>query len=90
MSKQDLVEKVSREANLSRAQTKRAVDAFLDSVTEILQNNESLVITGFGTFSVSETKAREGRNPQTGEKITIPAGKKVKFTPGKNLKENIS
>ncbi len=90
MSKQDLVEKVSGKASLSQTRAKRAVEAVLDSVTEVLQGNERLAITGFGTFSVSETKAREGRNPQTGEKITIPAGKKVKFTPGKNLKENIS
>ena len=90
MSKQDLVAKVAFKADLSQAQAKKAVEAFLDSVTEVLQGNDRLAVTGFGTFSTLETKAREGRNPQTGEKMMIPAGKRIKFTPGKQLKDKIS
>lgn len=81
MNKTQLVEAVAAKANLTQKETK----AFYATVAEQAAKSESIVITGFGSFSVSERAAKEGRNPATGEKMTIPAKKVVKFKPGKDL-----
>jgi len=64
-----------------------ALNGLLDSITETLQSGDDVSLIGFGTFKVSERAERKGRNPKTGEEITIPACKAVKFTAGKALKE---
>jgi DNA-binding protein HU-beta len=87
MTKAELVAKVAEKANLTKANAERALNAFLESVEEVLVNEKKLTLTGFGTFVVEERKARTGRNPRTGSSITIPACKVVKFRPGKLLKE---
>lgn len=90
MTKADLVEKIATKANLTKAAAERALNAFLASVTEGLKQEEKLTLTGFGTFVVENRKARQGRNPRTGDAITIPASKMVKFRPGKQLKDSIA
>ena len=84
MTKADLVEKIAAKANLTKA---AARNAFLASVEESLAKDDKLTLTGFGTFVVETRKERQGRNPRTGETLTIPACKMVKFRPGKMLKD---
>lgn len=87
MTKADLVEKITAKANLTKAAAERALNAFLASVEESLAKDDKLTLTGFGTFVVETRKERQGRNPRTGETLTIPACKMVKFRPGKMLKD---
>ena len=87
MTKADLVEKIAAKANLTKAAAERALNAFLASVEESLAKDDKLTLTGFGNFVVETLKERQGRNPRTGEPLTIPACKMVKFRPGKMLKD---
>jgi DNA-binding protein HU-beta len=89
MTKAELVDAVRDGAGIGKGQAEEAVAAFLDAVTKSLKKGEKLTLTGFGTFSVSNRKARIGRNPQTGEAIKIKAAKVPKFTAGKKLKEAV-
>lgn len=89
MTKAELVAKMAEEANLSKSDAGKALDAFLDGVADALKSEGKLTLTGFGTFMVSTRKARTGRNPQTGETIEIPEGKTVRFKVGKKLKEAV-
>lgn len=89
MKKADLIDKISQKTDLSRTASSKALNGCLDTIQELLSTNNRLCLTGFGTFSIAERKERKGRNPQTGEEITIPAGKVVKFKPGKNLKNEL-
>ena len=86
MTKRDLIELVSKKANLTNKAARESVDAFLNAVRDSLKRGEKVVITGFGTFSIRKRAARPGRNPKTGDKITIAARKAPGFTPGKTLK----
>lgn len=90
MTKTELIEKIAGKANLTKAAAERALNAFLEAVTESLVKGDKLTLTGFGTFAVEQRKARQGRNPRTGQALTIPAAKMVKFRPGKQLKENVA
>lgn len=89
MSKAELVEKIASQAGLTKADAERAVNSFVSVVTDSLKAGEDVTLVGFGTFSVGERAERQGRNPQTGETITIAARKAVKFKPGKALKEEV-
>ena len=89
MNKTDLIEKVAKEADLSKAAAGRAVNAVFDGISGALSKGEDVGIVGFGTFSVSERPARQGRNPQTGQPIKIKATRVPKFKAGKNLKESV-
>ncbi|MCD6506423.1 HU family DNA-binding protein [Candidatus Poribacteria bacterium] len=88
-TKNDLVAAVVEKAGLSKKQAAAAVDAVLDTIKESLASGEKVSLIGFGSFDVKERKAREGRNPQTGEKIKIPAKKVPVFKPGKQLREAV-
>ena len=90
MSKAELVEKIASQAGLTKADAERAVNAFVNVVTAGLKAGEDITLVGFGTFSTGERAARQGRNPQTGETITIAAKKVVKFKPGKALREEMA
>lgn len=90
MNKQDLINKMSTEAGITKEQARSALQAYEHGVTEALVNGESVQMVGFGTFSVSERKARTGRNPKTGEPVEIPAKTVVKFKAGKGLDEAIN
>lgn len=89
MTKKDLVELVAKKSNLTNKAAKESVSAFLNGVRDSLKRGEKVVITGFGTFSVRKRAARPGRNPKTGEKITLEARKAPGFTPGKTLKKAV-
>lgn len=89
MNKGDLVEAIAKKNGLSKEKAKQVLDTMLDSVTSSLKKKDSVTLPGFGTFDVSKRKAREGRNPATGEKIKIPAMKVPKFKAGKALKEAV-
>ena len=87
MNKNDLIASVASSAGLSKSDATRAIESFLDSITNALKRDEKVSIVGFGNFSVSHRKATTGRNPRTGESIQIAASQKVKFLPAKSLKE---
>ena len=89
MTKADLIVKIAEESGLTKVNAERALNAFTKSVENVLVKEGKLTLTGFGTFQVEERKQRTGRNPRTGEEITIPASKVVKFRPGKLLKESV-
>ena len=89
MSKQDLVNQMADKGGLSKKAAEAALTAFLDGVKKSLKKGDSVTLVGFGTFSVSKRNARQGRNPQTGAKINIPARKVPVFKAGKGLKEAV-
>jgi nucleoid DNA-binding protein len=89
LTKKDLIELVAKKANLTNKASRDAVQAFLNGVRDSLKRGEKVVITGFGTFSIRKRAQRPGRNPKTGEKITITARKAPGFTPGKTLKKAV-
>jgi DNA-binding protein HU-beta len=84
-----LVEQMASKADISKKAAEDALRAFMDSVTSALSKEDSVTLTGFGTFSVSHRAAREGVNPRTGEKIQVPAMKVPKFKAGKALKDAV-
>lgn len=90
MNKNDLVAKVATTAGLSKADSTKAVDSVFDAITASLKGGEEVRLVGFGTFSISNRRATEGRNPRTGEKIKIPASKQPKFKAGKALKDSVN
>jgi len=87
MTKQDLIDKMAKDAEISKAAAGKALKSFTESVTKSVKKNKSVTLVGFGTFSLSKRKARKGRNPQTGETIKIKASKTAKFKAGKALKD---
>lgn len=90
MYKKDLIKVAAAKSGLSEAQMKEALDAMLEVIGEALQAGERVQLTGFGTFNVSERKARTGRNPRTGEPIEIPARTVPTFKAGKGLKDAVN
>ena len=90
MNKSELIDKVAASADIPKAVAGRALDAVIESITGALQEGDSVVLVGFGTFSVKDRKARTGRNPKTGEELSIPASKVPSFKAGKNLKERLN
>lgn len=87
MNKSDLIDLIAEQADLSKAAAGRALDAMINGVTSTLKKNDSVSIVGFGTFSITRRKAREGRNPRTGAAIKIKAARVPKFRPGKGLRD---
>lgn len=85
MNKTDFIEAVARKSEMTKADAKKAVNAFCEVIADAMQEGEKVTIIGFGTFSVSERAARTGINPQTGKKMKIDARKVVKFKPGSGL-----
>lgn len=89
MNKKELIDAVSEKADVSKRLAADVVNSALEVVTETLANGERVQIPGFGSFDVAERGARQGRNPQTGEAISIPAVKTPKFHPGLSLREAV-
>ena len=89
MNKSELIDKIAEEADISKAAAGKALDAFVDAVTESLKKGDMVTLVGFGSFYVGERAARTGRNPLTGETIEIKAAKQPKFRAGKNLKDAV-
>ena len=90
MNKTQLIDAVAKSANLKKADAEAAVNAVTAAITDALKAGDKVQLVGFGTFEVKERAAREGRNPKTGEKITIAASKHPAFTAGKALKDSIN
>jgi DNA-binding protein HU-beta len=90
VNKNDLVALVADAAGLSKIDATKAVDAVFDGIINSLKKGDEVRLVGFGTFTVAERAASEGRNPRTGEKIDIPASKQPKFKPGKTLKDALN
>jgi DNA-binding protein HU-beta len=89
MNKSELVEGIAQRAGLSHATARASLDATLQAITESLKAGDPVVITGFGTFDVSDRPERTGRNPRTGEAVQIRAARVPRFKPGKNLRDNL-
>jgi DNA-binding protein HU-beta len=90
MSKKDLIDAVAKECELTKEKAGAAVDAALAHIRSAMKSGGEVRIPDFGTFKVAERKAREGRNPSTGQTIQIPASKVPKFTPAKGLKDALN
>ncbi|MGV6801888.1 MAG: HU family DNA-binding protein [bacterium] len=90
MNKNEFIDRVADLADMSKADAGRAVDAVFDTITETLKNGDEVRMIGFGTFSAAKRKARDGRNPRTGETIKIPASIQPKFSAGKGLKDALN
>ena len=87
ITKTDLVEAVAEKTGLTKADSDRALSAILDTISTALSREQSVQITGFGTFEVRDRAARKARNPQTGEEIDVPATQVPAFRAGKTLKD---
>ncbi|WP_304634039.1 HU family DNA-binding protein [Pseudoalteromonas sp.] len=90
MNKAQLVNAIAAEADITKASAERALDAFTNAVSNSLTKGEDVTILGFGSFTTQERKERKGRNPQTGEAITIAAATLPKFKAGKALKDAVN
>jgi len=86
MTKADLIEKVAKDAGLTKSDAGKCIDGLIDAVTISLKKGQKVSLIGFGTFSVTKRKPRVGRNPKTGDIIKIPACRVPKFSAGKELK----
>lgn len=90
MNKAELVAAIAEKAELSKKDSEKALKAFEEVITEQLVNNEKVQLVGFGTLDVAQRAAREGRNPQTNEKMQIEASKAPRFKAGKALKDAVN
>lgn len=87
MTKHDLINKIAEKTNMSKKSVDEMIDAFIETVVEAVKDGDKVQLVGFGVFEAVEKPERTGRNPATGETITIPASKAFKFKPGSNLKK---
>lgn len=90
MNKAELVADVAERMSDSKMKAEEAVNAVFEAITSALRKGDEVRLPAFGVFAVSQTKARTARNPQTGEEVAVPAGKRAKFRPGKALKEALN
>ena len=90
MNKNELVDAVATATELKKAEATKAVDSVFEAIGSALKKGDEVRLVGFGTFSVQDREASEGRNPRTGEKIQIAASKQAKFKAGKTLKEALN
>lgn len=89
MTKVELIEKMAKDSDISKAAAQKAMDSFMDGIKKSLKKGNKVTLVGFGTFSVGKRAARKGRNPQTGAVIKIKASKAPKFKAGKTFKDAI-
>ncbi|TET87302.1 MAG: HU family DNA-binding protein [Desulfobacteraceae bacterium] len=89
MTKSDIIAEIANKSNLTKADAEKALNSFVEITKDTLKKEGRLALAGFGSFIVSERKERQGRNPQTGETMTIKASKTVRFRAGKALKESL-
>ena len=90
MTKAELIDSIAAKADLQKATAERIVNSIFDDIVGALKNGDKVNISGFGTFQVSDRKARVGRNPKTGEAIQIAASRTAKFKAGKGLKDSLN
>jgi DNA-binding protein HU-beta len=89
MNKAELIDAIAAESKLSKADSKKALDAFVSATTKALKKGDRVALVGFGSFSIAKRAARKGRNPQTGKEIKIAAKKVVKFKAGNELSDKV-
>ncbi len=89
MTKLELIDQIASNADLTKADAGKALDATVNAIMSAVKSGDKVTLIGFGTFMAAERKAREGRNPRTGETISIPAAKVPKFVAGKAFKEAV-
>ncbi len=89
MNKAELIDAIASDADLTKADAKKALDAFINTTTKALKKGDRVALVGFGSFSVAKREARKGRNPQSGKEINIPAKKVVKFKAGAELADKV-
>jgi DNA-binding protein HU-beta len=90
MNKAELIDAMAENAGLSKADAKKALDAFTNTISGALKSGDRISLVGFGSFSISERSARTGRNPQTGKELKIAAKKVVKFKAGSELADTVN
>jgi DNA-binding protein HU-beta len=90
MNKSELINAIAEQGNLSKAEAGRSLDALIKTIETTLKAGDSIALVGFGTFAVKERAERTGRNPQSGQEITIAAAKVPSFKPGKALKDAVN
>jgi len=90
MNKDDLITEIATSAGITKKEAEETLNAIMENITSALKKGDSITLVGFGTFSVSKRAAREGVNPQTKEKIKIPAKNVVKFKAGKTLNSSLN
>lgn len=90
MNKTELINAMAEKSGLKKSVSENVLNAFLETVTETLAKKEKIQLIGFGTFETGKRAEREGKNPQTGEKIIIPAATTVRFKSGKSLKDMLN
>ena len=90
MNKDDLVTEIATSAGITKKEAEETLNAIMENITSALKKGDSITLVGFGTFSISKRAAREGVNPQTKEKIKIPAKNVVKFKAGKTLNSSLN
>lgn len=90
MNKKELIDSIAEKAGINKTDAEGALNATVEAISDCLRQGDKITLVGFGTFSVSTREARQGRNPQNGKAITIPAKKTVKFKSGSKLAEAIN
>lgn len=90
MTKAEIIDKIASDADVSKSAAGKALESLTSSIVSSLNNGDKVTLVGFGTFSVSNRKARDGRNPRTGETIKIKASKAPKFSAGKSFKDALN
>ena len=90
MNKGEIIKKVAQDCDLSKAAAEKVLNSVMGVITDAMEAGDKVTLIGFGTFSVTERAAREGRNPRTGKKIKIPAKKVVKFKAGSKLADAVN
>ena len=89
MTKAELIEKMAKDADVSKAAAGKALDSLIEGIVKSVKKGNKVALVGFGTFALSKRKARKGRNPRTGETISIKAAKVPKFSAGKAFKDAV-
>ncbi len=90
MNKQDFIDKIANNTDITKRQAKDAIDTLFGEITNALKRGKKVTFVGFGTFSTRRRKKRKGRNPKTGKEIQIPAKRVPKFSAGKALKDSVA
>jgi DNA-binding protein HU-beta len=90
LNKKELIESIADHAGINKAAAEKALNSTLMAISETLKNGDTISLVGFGTFSVAKREARQGKNPQNGDVIKIPAKNVVRFKAGKNLSETVN
>ncbi len=90
MTKAELAAKMAEKANIARATAEKALNGFISAVSQALADDQKVTLVGFGTFDIASRAKREGRNPRTGQPLTIPSSKAVRFKAGSKLKDAVN